>query len=56
MTASTGTCTVKYDQAGDSNYNAAPQVMEDGRQRRDFVHVSDVARANALASAPIRAL
>ncbi|WP_067491246.1 NAD-dependent epimerase/dehydratase family protein [Actinomadura hibisca] len=26
----------------------APQVYEDGRQRRDFVHVRDVARANVL--------
>ncbi len=29
----------------------APRVFEDGRQRRDFVHVDDVARANAVAVA-----
>ena len=28
MTSGTGTCTVRYDQAGDANYNAAPQVTE----------------------------
>jgi dTDP-L-rhamnose 4-epimerase len=29
----------------------APRVYEDGRQRRDFVHISDVARANLAALA-----
>ena len=28
MTSGTGTCTVRYDQVGNSNYNAAPQVTE----------------------------
>jgi hypothetical protein len=28
MTSGTGTCTVKYDQAGDTNYNDAPQLTE----------------------------
>ena len=28
ITSGSGTCTVKYDQAGDANYNAAPQVTE----------------------------
>ena len=28
MTSPTGTCTVQYDQAGDDNFNAAPQVTE----------------------------
>jgi hypothetical protein len=28
MTSGTGTCTVKYDQAGDANYSAAPEVTE----------------------------
>jgi dTDP-L-rhamnose 4-epimerase len=27
----------------------APEVYEDGRQRRDFIHVEDVARANIAA-------
>jgi dTDP-L-rhamnose 4-epimerase len=30
----------------------APRVFEDGRQRRDFVHVADIARANAAALDP----
>ena len=28
MTSGTGTCSVRYNQAGNANYNAAPQVVE----------------------------
>src|SRR5262249_61033752 len=30
MTSGTGSCTVKYDQAGNANYNPAPQGIETG--------------------------
>ena len=35
--------------------NEAPRVFEDGRQRRDFIHVADVARANLAALAGLDA-
>jgi integrase len=34
MTSGTGTCTVHYNQAGDANYNAAPEVTEDVAARK----------------------
>src|SRR5262249_7226610 len=49
MTSSTGTCTVMYDQAGDSNYNAAPQVIEtvNAQKANQTITVNTHAPANA---------
>ena len=45
MTSSTGTCTVTYDQAGDDNYDPAPQVQES-------VTAQKASQAIRLTSAP----
>ena len=34
MTSGTGTCTVHYNQAGDANFNAAPEVTESGHPQK----------------------
>jgi hypothetical protein len=49
MTSGTGTCSVKYDQPGDSNYNAAPQVTESvtAQKANQTVTVSTHAPASA---------
>ena len=49
MTSGTGTCTVKYDQAGDANYNAAPQVTESvtAQKADQTISVTTHAPANA---------
>src|SRR5438270_1945241 len=49
MTSGTGTCTVKYDQAGDSNYNAATQVTEfvTAQKANQTITVDTHAPANA---------
>ena len=49
MTSGTGTCTVKYDQAGDSNYNPAPQVTEtvNAQKAGQTITVSTHAPSNA---------
>jgi hypothetical protein len=50
MTSGTGTCTVKYDQAGDSNYNAASQVTETvtAQKANQTVSVNTHAPASAI--------
>jgi hypothetical protein len=50
MTSGTGTCTVRYDQAGDSNYNAAPQVVEttNAQKANQTINVTQHAPASAV--------
>jgi Bacterial Ig-like domain (group 3) len=53
MTSGAGTCTVKYDQAGDTNYNAATQVTESVTAEKAIqsINVSTHAPANATYNA-----
>ena len=46
MTSGTGTCTVHYNQAGDANYNAAPEVTEGvtAQKANQTITVDDSAR------------
>src|SRR5205807_9220527 len=49
MTSGTGTCTVKYDQAGDTNYNSTTQVTESvtAQKANQTITVGTHAPANA---------
>jgi hypothetical protein len=49
ITASTGTCTVSYDQAGNTNYNAAPELTEsvNGTKADQTIAISTHAPATA---------
>ena len=49
VTSSTGTCSVLYDQAGDANYNAAPQITEtvNAQKANQIITVTIPAPANA---------
>src|SRR5207249_3879187 len=53
MTSGTGTCTVKYDQAGNGNYNAAPQVTESvtAQKADQAITITTHAPANAVYNA-----
>src|SRR5882724_7678673 len=50
MTSGTGTCTVKFDQAGDSNYNAATEITESvtAQKANQTITVSTPAPASAV--------
>ena len=50
MTSGTGTCTVKFDQAGNSNYSAAPEVTESvtAQPASQTINVTTPAPASAI--------
>ena len=56
MTSGTGTCTVKYDQAGDGNYNPAPQVTESVTVEKASQTISFTLQSSAPKSAGSLAL
>ena len=49
MTSGTGTCTVRYDQAGNSNYSAAPEVTETVTAQKAAQSISVTTHAPASA-------
>ncbi len=49
MTSGTGSCTVNYDQAGNANYNAAPQVNETVNSTKANQTISVITSAPATA-------
>jgi hypothetical protein len=50
MTSGTGSCTVKYDQPADSNYNAAPQVTDTvtAQKANQTINITMIAPASAI--------
>ena len=52
MTSGTGTCSVRYDQAGNGNYNAAPQVTNSVNAARADQSISFSTPANRMYGDP----
>ena len=50
MTSGTGTCTVNYNQAGNTDFSAAPQVTEtvNAQKANQAINVTQHAPANAV--------
>jgi hypothetical protein len=52
MTSGSGTCTVRYDQAGDTNFNAATQVTESVTAQKAAQTITFAALANKIFGDP----